>query len=208
MTPSRVAIVKLGGSLASSPSLRAWLDVFAGAGAGRMVIVPGGGPFADAVRAVQQRQGFDDASAHHMALLAMEQYGRMLTGMRPGLVAADSGSAIGYALARGEVPVWMPSKMVLASADIPANWNVTSDSLAAWLAAQLHATLLVLVKSVEVTEAHATLTELVSRGWVDPEFPRFAAAAGCPVRILGSDDHPVLTRMLVNNELKGLEVLR
>jgi len=208
MTPSRVAIVKLGGSLASSPSLRAWLDVFASAGAGRMVIVPGGGPFADAVRALQRQHGFDDASAHHMALLAMEQYGRMLIGMQSGLVGADTASAIGYALARGEVPVWMPSVMVLACSDIPASWDVTSDSLAAWLAGVLHATLLVLVKSVHVTEAQATLAELVRRGWVDPEFPRFAAAAGCPVRILGSDDLPVLARMLVDNELKGLEVLR
>ena len=208
MTPSRVAIVKLGGSLASSPSLRAWLDVFARAGAGRMVIVPGGGPFADAVRTVQRQQRFDDAAAHRMALLAMEQYGRMLIGMQPGLVATDTASAIGYALARGEVPVWMPSAMVLACADIPANWNVTSDSLAAWLAGELHATLLVLVKAVEVTEAQVTLTELVSRGWVDPELPRFAATAGCPVRILGRGDQAVLPRMLADNELKGLEVLR
>jgi len=208
MTPGRVAIVKLGGSLASAPSLRAWLDVFAGPGAGRMVIVPGGGPFADAVRTLQHQQRFDDASAHHMALLGTEQYGRMLIGMRSGLVAAGSASAIGYALARGEVPVWMPSAMVLTCADIPARWNVSSDSLAAWLAAQLHATLLVLVKSVEVTETQATLTELVRRDWVDPEFPRFAAAAGCPVRIIGSDDQPLLARMLVDNELEGLEVLR
>jgi len=136
MTPSRVAIVKLGGSLASSPGLRAWLDVCASVGAGRMVIVPGGGPFADAVRALQPQQGFDDASAHRMALLAMEQFGRMLIGMHPRLVAADSASAIGYALARSEVPVWMPSAMALACADIPASWNVTSDSLAAWLASR------------------------------------------------------------------------
>jgi len=208
MTPSCVAIVKLGGSLASSPSLRGWLDVFASAGAGRMVIVPGGGPFADAVRALQPQQGFDDVSAHRMALLAMEQFGRMLIGIHPGFVAADSASTIGYARARGEVPVWMPSAMVLACADIPASWNVTSDSLAAWLAGEVHATLLVLVKSVEVTEAQATVTELVSRRWVDAEFPRFAAAAGCPVRILGRDDQPVLARMLASNEPKGLEVLR
>jgi len=207
MTPSRLAIVKLGGSLASSPSLRAWLDVCAGAGAGRMAIVPGGGPFADAVRAAQRQWGFDGARAHRMALLAMEQYGQMLIGMQPALVAADSASAIGHAVARGEVPVWMPSAMVLARADIPASWSVTSDSLAAWLARELHATLLVLVKSVEITEARAALTALVERGWVDAEFPRFAAAAGCPVRILGGEDQPVLARMLADNELKGLEAV-
>jgi aspartokinase-like uncharacterized kinase len=207
MTPSWFAVVKLGGSLASSPSLREWLDVVAGAGGGRTVIVPGGGPFADAVRAVQRQQGFDDASAHRMALLAMEQYGRMLIAMQPALSSAYIGSAVGSALARAGVPVWMPSAMVLARSDIPASWDVTSDSLAAWLAAELRAAVLVLVKSVKVIEAQAAVTDLVGRGWVDPEFPRFAAAAGCPVRIVGNGDQPVLARMLANEEPDGLEVL-
>ena len=40
-------VVKLGGSLSGAPELKAWLAALAGA-AGRVVLVPGGGPFADA----------------------------------------------------------------------------------------------------------------------------------------------------------------
>ena len=86
-TPGPV-VVKLGGSLAFSQHLRAWISALA-ACPGRAVIVPGGGPFADAVRSAQTRMGYDDHAAHHMALLAMEQYGRALISLNGLLAAAD-----------------------------------------------------------------------------------------------------------------------
>ena len=70
-------VVKIGGSYAFSLDLRRWTDAIAGCGRPRSSW-PGGGPFADAVRAAQPRMGFDDAAAHHMAMLAMEQYGYAL----------------------------------------------------------------------------------------------------------------------------------
>ena len=82
-------VVKLGGSFAFSKHLRDWIEALA-ACAGRVVIVPGGGPFADAVRSAQPRMGFDDAAAHHMALLAMEQCGRALASLNSVLSPADS----------------------------------------------------------------------------------------------------------------------
>ena len=75
-----LTVVKLGGSLAFSDALRPWLDALSQC-ARHVVVVPGGGPFADAVRAAQPRMGFDDRAAHHMALSAMEQYGRALVGL-------------------------------------------------------------------------------------------------------------------------------
>ncbi len=66
-------VVRLGGSHAFSPLLRPWLAAI-GAAAGRVVLVPGGGPFADTVRSAQAAMGFDDLAAHRMALLAMAQY--------------------------------------------------------------------------------------------------------------------------------------
>ncbi|MCG8046554.1 MAG: hypothetical protein N0C89_17320 [Candidatus Thiodiazotropha endolucinida] len=72
-------VVKLGGSLFNSADLRDWLAVLAKAGS--LVIVPGGGPFADQVRLAQRLWQIDDSSAHLMALLAMEQFGRMLCGL-------------------------------------------------------------------------------------------------------------------------------
>src|SRR4051812_7801139 len=70
-------VLKLGGSLASSGGLTACLAAL-GRLRGEIVVVPGGGVFADAVRAAQPRFGFSDRAAHRMAILAMEQYAVML----------------------------------------------------------------------------------------------------------------------------------
>lgn len=77
-------VLKLGGSLASSGGLAACLGALA-ALRGEIVVVPGGGVFADAVRAAQPRFGFSDRAAHHMAILAMEQYALMLADRLPRL---------------------------------------------------------------------------------------------------------------------------
>src|SRR3546814_1733087 len=94
-------VVKLGGSLAGGPELTGWLDALA-AGGGSIVLVPGGGPFADAVRTMQRRWSFGDATAHHLALLAMEQYGLMLAGLQPVLRPAASRAANLRRLGRSE----------------------------------------------------------------------------------------------------------
>src|SRR3979411_1765033 len=46
----------------------------------RLLIVPGGGPFADAVRDVDHRLGLGDEAAHWMAVLAMDQYAHLIAG--------------------------------------------------------------------------------------------------------------------------------
>jgi 5-(aminomethyl)-3-furanmethanol phosphate kinase len=163
-------VVKLGGSLYSSTRLRAWMKALAAA-RGRVVIVPGGGPFADAVRAAQRRHRFADGPAHRMALLAMEQYGYVLAAMNHYAVPAASHAAIRVALAKGKVPVWMPSRMVEGRREIPESWRVTSDSLSAWLARRLGAERLLLVKSARLGEAAASAADLSRQGVVDPCFP-------------------------------------
>src|SRR5262245_48515417 len=99
-----LTVVKLGGSYAYSSDLPGWLQTIAGS-AGTIVLVPGGGPFADVVRAAQPRMGFDDMAAHHMALLAMEQYGRALVALNASLVLAHSIAAIRRACRGGKIPV-------------------------------------------------------------------------------------------------------
>ena len=170
-------VVKLGGSLAHSSYLKRWLSVLAGGG-GTVVVVPGGGPFADQVRDLQRHRRFDDATAHHMALLAMEQYGRMLAGLQPGLRPAASRAEIARARRAGLAAVWMPTRMVLAEPRIAASWDITSDSLAAWLAGRLKADRLVLVKSVALPGSSVSATTLARRGIVDPALPGYLARSG------------------------------
>ena len=65
-------IIKLGGSLLSSGSLKEWLSIIVEFGAGKLVIVPGGGIFADQVRNAQQKYKFDDKTAHQIYIFDVQ----------------------------------------------------------------------------------------------------------------------------------------
>jgi len=181
-------VVKLGGSLAETPHLPRWLDALSQTG---VIIVPGGGPFADAVRTAQARWRFDEATAHHMAILGMRQYGRMLAGLCPKLLMATTEEEL--ASRPGVAKIWLPLPELLDEANIPASWGVTSDSLAAWVAGRLQAANLLLVKSVDLSALGTTpflsRVDLVSRGWADPLFPAYAAQCACPSWLCGADGH-------------------
>ena len=189
-------VVKLGGSLAQSAHLPRWLDALSQTAA---VIVPGGGPFADAVRLAQEHWHFDDRAAHHMAVLAMRQYGLMLAGLNPRLKPVAS-AALGGSC--DQARIWLPDPDELDQAGIPASWDITSDSLAAWLAGQIRAANLLLVKSAGITSLQAMLSlsgaELVKLGWVDPVFPEYAAANARPSWLCGADGHLGLAKSLAD----------
>jgi dihydroneopterin aldolase len=200
-----VTVVKLGGSLASSADLSVWIEAIASHG-GALVVVPGGGPFADAVRDAQQRIGFDDDAAHHMALLAMDQYGLALASLDGKLELADSAASIGRLLRTGRVPVWSPTRMVIGARDIPPSWDVTSDSLSAWLAGKLHSRRLILVKHVAGSEPSVSAAQLASDGVVDPLFPRFLHASGASGVIAGPSDHRKLAALLDGKPAAGVPI--
>jgi len=196
-----LCIVKLGGSLASSSELMAWLDALLAAET-RIVVVPGGGPFADQVRQAQAQLGFDDATAHHLAILAMEQFGRALAGLRPGLCPAESKSAITAALRQGRLPVWMPARMTIGRRNIPGSWDVTSDSLALWLGRELGASRVLLVKSAP-PRGPLTARAFVANGLVDAAFPSFFAAYGGTVSYAGPGEQQRIADAFRRGEAPG-----
>ena len=181
------ALVKLGGSHALSPHLKDWVEEIAACG--RVVVVPGGGPFADAVRKAQPRMGFDDRAAHRMAILAMEQYACALASLDRRFLLSATVDAMWLDLDRERVSVWLPAEMVLAESEIPRSWDVTSDSLAAWLAGQMRAPRLVLVKHGEWRGGTIAATELVAQGVVDAAFPNFLARSRTPACLVGAGDY-------------------
>jgi 5-(aminomethyl)-3-furanmethanol phosphate kinase len=187
MTPRLV--VKLGGSYTDSPLLRRWLHAFLRA-PGSLVLVPGGGPFADAVRHAQPSMGFDDRAAHDMALLAMTQFGRALVSLQPHFVLAENLDAILHLCATGRVPVWSPWPMLRDAPDIPPSWEITSDSLSLWLTRALGAPHLLLVKHCTVPPNIPAIS-LTRDGILDPAFPRFLDGYAGHVHIAAPEHLPV-----------------
>jgi len=198
MRVSIMWVVKLGGSLWDSPALQGWLDILADHGGGKVVIVPGGGPFADQVRAAQRNWQFGDKVAHRMALLAMHQYGLMLTGLRGDLETISDPEEAQAVLRGGKVAVWLPAIERLDYEGIPASWDVTSDALAAWLAQKLNAGYLALVKSVVLTGPTVSAARMVAAGIVDRAFPACLEDTAFQVRLYSRDQH-VSFRSALNN---------
>jgi 5-(aminomethyl)-3-furanmethanol phosphate kinase len=122
----------------------------------RLVVLPGGGPFADAVRQMFKRIKIGEDAAHWMAVLGMDQYAHALVARIPDAALVDAETSIIAALQSGRLPVLAPYRWLRAADPLPHSWEVTSDSIAAWLAGQLGARRVVLVKP-----AHAGQSKLV-----------------------------------------------
>jgi aspartokinase-like uncharacterized kinase len=195
-------VFKLGGSVIRSPGLSKWLDVIATA-PGPTVIVPGGGALANEVRSCQQQLGFGDPTAHRMALLAMDQLAWAVAGMRSGLNVVATEDALHEAIDRGHVAVWAPYTLISERPDVEANWRLTSDSLALWLAGRLGARSCYLIKSITRKSASLDADQLVRDGVVDEAFPAMLAETGVPTSLLGRGDQQELATCLANKAPGG-----
>ncbi|MFT3730605.1 MAG: uridylate kinase [Hyphomicrobium sp.] len=193
-TGSAPLVIKVGGSLAETGRLSTVLRMIARARI-PLVIVPGGGPFADAVRDLQSKMQFDDAVAHRLAMLAMEQMAEVIADRQPGMKLARTVDDISDTVMDGQIPVWAPLQMLGSDRTIAESWDSTSDTLAARLAELLGARL-VLLKSVSVKDTAAD--ELAKKGVLDQEFPRIAARAGLTWSIYGPEDDAALSSLLMD----------
>lgn len=200
---TEMLIVKFGGSSISPPDLVRWVRAIEQSSR-PLVLVPGGGPFASTVRQYQAEVGYDDDAAHHMAILAVEQFGRAMVGLGEKLVPCATEAAIEKALEDGMVPVWMPAKLVLRAGEIGHDWSTTSDSLAAWLAGRFPGAALCLIKQIDLPEGR-DLQAVAAAGVVDPSFVQLLHPA-TRVYVAGPSDLALAGKRLAAGIVPGREV--
>ncbi|RUU38052.1 hypothetical protein EOC93_23655 [Mesorhizobium sp. M6A.T.Ce.TU.002.03.1.1] len=200
----RPTIVKLGGSTARAAEMENWIAALAGSRL-PIVIVPGGGQFADQVRESQIYMDFSDTAAHAMAILAMEQFGQVILDRHERLVPARSLDEMVRALDEGKVPVWLPSSLALPAPDIPASWDMTSDSLAAWLAGKLGAKALLLIKQTGAFFGSDTIDGLTARGIVDAGFAAMLPD-GVDFHLAAPKDAAEAGALLASGNLPGIAI--
>ncbi|HUL03510.1 MAG TPA: hypothetical protein VLV16_09815 [Gemmatimonadales bacterium] len=157
-------VVKVGGGLLSQAGA---FDLVTGALAAfakgqRALIVPGGGPFADAVRELARRIKITEDAAHWMAVLGMDQYAQALAARTTGAVVVESLADTERALASSAIPVLAPYRWLREADPLPHSWGTTSDSIAAWVAGVVGAKRIVLIKPVKASVGRV----------VDPNFTK------------------------------------
>ena len=119
-------VVKLGGSVASN--VKEILSVLSSTGRD-ILIVPGGWIFADQIR----KLGVEDEQAHWMAILAMEQFGYYISSFGVETIKPKDFEDIEFEGIR----VLLPYELILRNDELPHSWDVTSDSIAIWIASKL-----------------------------------------------------------------------
>ena len=187
----RICVVKIGGGLSATPGALNLVcaSVAEVAKGQRLLIVPGGGPFADGIREFQARIGVSDEAAHWMALLAMDQYAYVLAERIGGCVLLEEPGLIPAALRAGRPVVLAPSRWMRHADVLPHSWDVTSDSIAAFVAGALDARALILIKPS------------AQRAGVDRYFES-AMPADMPWRVIGADRIGQLESLL-NGSIAG-----
>ncbi|HZM71416.1 MAG TPA: hypothetical protein VFB95_13740 [Candidatus Cryosericum sp.] len=170
-------VLKVGGSLGRrprrlAPLMRRVADL---ARRVRLVVLPGGGVFADLVRAEMDRLGLEEARAHRMALLAMDQYGLALARFCPGARPVTTLEAARRLAAAGRAPILLASALLGRERRLEKSFRLTSDSIAAYVAKRTRVPRLALLKSTTRPDGRLRTPEearrLARRGVVDPLFP-------------------------------------
>jgi aspartokinase-like uncharacterized kinase len=175
-----VIVIKVGGSLLKTKLLGELCTQLGNIGKNHKVLfIPGGGIFADAVRDSTQSFNLDQDTSHWMAILSMNQYGYLLSSLIPGTICFENiDDAINCAV-KYQPAVLLPYKLMKDKDPLPHSWDITSDSIAAWIAGYIKAERLVLVKSTSMPAGAGDkndyrlpvdLEKLKGRDIVDPFF--------------------------------------
>jgi 5-(aminomethyl)-3-furanmethanol phosphate kinase len=147
----KATVIKVGGSLALHPEKLSALCVKLSEVSKnhRLIVVPGGGEFADVVRSLDKRFSLSGSASHRMAILGMDQYGLLLSDLIPNSVTVCKLEEIKCFLDSGGLPVFLPSNLLLGENVLENSWDVTSDSIALFTAGKLEVTKVLLVTDVD-----------------------------------------------------------
>jgi aspartokinase-like uncharacterized kinase len=204
MTRRSLAVVKVGGSLFDWPELpdrlAAYLEMRKLAVRTEyIVLIAGGGPAADWIRSLDQIHRLGDVAAHRLALHALDLTATFLAEVLPESLKVDRLETLEAACQSGSSTILAP-RLALAEIErsavnpLRASWDVTSDAIAARIAAHLEARSLVLLKSTRLPEG-ATREDAARLGLVDPMLPSVACSIS-QVEYVNLRSHPLECRIL------------
>ncbi|NAS88820.1 amino acid kinase [ANME-1 cluster archaeon AG-394-G21] len=173
-------IIKLGGSLQEKGrEIIRFLSDYAETKAHTFVIIPGGGHFVKRIKGLSEQEVISDDAAHWMAVLGMHQYGFYLAD-GSGIEIVESIEELRNVV---HIGVLLPYTLLKADDSLPHTWNVTSDTIAAFVANKVGETSFIKLTDVDglmddkgllVRQIHAkAMIKNARTGCVDAELPLF-----------------------------------
>lgn len=199
---AQVSVVKLGGSLLTLPDLGDRLhQLLQRMRPDAPVVLAGGGILADQIRQLDQIHPWPDTVSHELAIRTLSVTAHVVANLdHLRFAVVESLSDAENVLRNGRWPVldpvpWLCSQQdrsstrpkppstptgiisaneSLESLPLPPGWHVTSDSIAAQLAAHGGSGRLLLVKSTDLPHPSPTIQWASDQGLVDDYFPHVA----------------------------------
>lgn len=113
----------------------------------KIILIPGGGSYANFIRNLHDKLEFDEELAHWMAILSMNYNGKELNEKFPEIIAIDNISKLKKL--NKTFSIFLPFKYLKKNNQLPHNWDVTSDSIVLFLAKELELNKCFLIKDVD-----------------------------------------------------------
>lgn len=198
------AVVKIGGSFQESPHhLKKICNILEEVSSERyLLIVPGGGKFADLVRALQKKYDLSNNTAHEMAILGMNAYGHLLADLLPSFEKTEKLKK------ESKNRIFLPYQILKDREELEATWDTTSDTIAAWVSGKGNFNKLILVKRVDgISNGNKILKQMtvqelrkVQQTVVDPVLPRTLEKFRIDCWIVNGEHPDRLRKLIVENE--------
>lgn len=213
-------VIKVGGSLSRSRFIlkKLFEELAAVSENHKFLVVPGGGLFADVVRRIYYKFDISDDAAHWMAVLAMDQMGFFFSDFHPNIRVVDKIEEA-RKISRGLIPVLIPFKIMFDDDPLPHSWEVTSDSIAAYIAHITDTKKIFILTNVDgvftsdpKSSPDAELIPKISAEKladinvctsVDKEFPALVSKYGLECLVLNGRHPERITQALNNRKVKG-----
>ncbi len=169
----------------------------------RVALVPGGSIFADIVRDLQKRVGFDDSAAHWMAIKSMEVYGAFIASRNSCIESVDSIEGVYTIWSIGRLPLIMPFNIIKQNNVLPYTWSVTSDAITVFIAYLLKADIAILTKLVDGITINGVIVPTIkvdevpsNQDVIDSYTPVLIKKYGIPTLIINAHNAEVLNCLL------------
>ncbi len=219
-------VLKVGGSLAQIPNALETLGNYLSQKSPKhhFVVIPGGGRFADTVREVDNIFRLPPILSHRMAILAMNQYGMLLSHFIPNSETNETIEASQEISKSGKVSILLPYKLMLHEDPFVPSWDVTSDSIAAFFAIKLGEKKVFLLTDVDgiydkdpkihpdaILLSEVSIGELLNwsqRTSVDKFLPTFLKENQLSCTVLSGMHPELLEQVLSGNQNFGTQIKR
>ena len=150
-------IVKTGGSWVENSKLPTLVNLLQKFIDQKIVLVVGGGVFADLVRSIYNKNKMSEHTGHILAMKATEIFAYYLRSLNKNIILTSKTTGF----LNKNLNLWLPTMRLSYEPKFEKSWESTSDSIATWLYSHTKSNGLIFIKSLDFLKRNnTTLCEL------------------------------------------------